>query len=199
MSAVLDALIEALRCLPGVGPKTAQRMAYHLLQHERESAFALSEALAQALTHLRHCQQCNAFSQEPLCRRCQDPARDSRCLCVVESPADLAAIEATQTFSGLYYVLMGRASPLEGIGARELGLERLVRRVQNGEVQEVIIATNFTSEGEATAHMIEMQLKHTGVALFRPSRGLPVGAELEHADSGTVAQAILERRKLSFL
>jgi recombination protein RecR len=198
VSRVLDALIQALRCLPGVGPKTAQRMAYHLLQHEREGALALSCALQHALDDLRHCQKCNAFSEARLCQRCEDTSRNPALLCVVESPADLAAIDATHTFSGFYYVLMGRASPLEGIGARELGLDRLVARVREGGVSEVIIATNFTSEGEATAHMIETCLQPTGVALFRPSRGLPVGAELEHADAGTVAQAILERRPVFF-
>lgn len=192
----LDALIEALRCLPGVGPKTAQRVAYHLLQRDQRGAAKLAGALQQALAVLRHCQLCNSFTEDTICRRCADPRYDRSLLCVVEMPADLAVIEQTHAYKGLYYVLMGRLSPLDGIGPRELGLDRLIARATDGEVKEVILATNFTNEGEATAHTIAGRLAVRGVRVSRLSRGVPVGGELEHVDAGTVAQALLDRRGL---
>lgn len=192
----LDALIEALRCLPGVGPKSAQRMAYHLLQRDQKGAARLATSLQSALAVLRHCELCNSFSEEAICRRCADPRHDRSLLCVVEMPADLAAIEQTRSYPGLYYVLMGRLSPLDGIGPRELGLERLITRATDGAVQEVILATNFTNEGEATAHMVSELLGARGVRVTRLSRGVPVGGELEHVDGGTVAQALHDRRQL---
>lgn len=192
----LDALIEALRCLPGVGPKSAQRMAYHLLQRDQRGAGKLAGALQNALAVLRHCEMCNSFTEDAVCRRCADPQHDRSLLCVVEMPADLAVIEQTHAYKGLYYVLMGRLSPLDGIGPRELGLERLIARATDGEVREVILATNFTNEGEATAHMISGLLGARGVSVSRLSRGVPVGGELEHVDAGTVAQALLDRRAL---
>lgn len=192
----LDALIEALRCLPGVGPKSAQRMAYHLLQRDQKGAARLATSLQSALAVLRHCELCNSFSEEAICRRCADPRHDRSLLCVVEMPADLAAIEQTRSYPGLYYVLMGRLSPLDGIGPRELGLELLITRATDGAVQEVILATNFTNEGEATAHMVSELLGARGVRVTRLSRGVPVGGELEHVDGGTVAQALHDRRQL---
>ncbi len=191
----LDELIAALRCLPGVGPRSAQRMAYHLLQRDRQGALHLAEALHGAATHIRHCSRCNNFSEQEVCALCASGKRDERQLCVVEMPADLLMMEQTQCYAGMYYVLMGRLSPLDGIGARELHLDRLVRRVQE-QPCEVILATNFTVEGDATAHYLATQLQSLGVKVSRIARGLPVGGELEQVDSGTLAQAMLERREL---
>lgn len=190
----LDQLIEALRALPGVGPKSAQRMAYHLLQRDQRGAARLARSLAHALEVLRHCERCNTFAEEAVCQRCANPQRDRSLLCVVEMPADLAMIEQTHSYNGLYYVLMGRLSPLDGIGPRELKLEKLIARATDGEVREVILATNFTNEGEATAHVIAELLTARGLRVSRLSRGVPVGGELEHTDAGTIAQALVERR-----
>lgn len=191
----LDALIEALRCLPGVGPKSAQRMAYHLLQHDRKGAQRLGDALGHALASIRHCRRCNTFAETEICERCASPRRDASLLCVVETPVDMNMMEQTSAYQGLYYVLMGRISPLDGIGARELRLEQLLARVGDGEVREVILATNYTNEGEATAHYITALLKPKGINVTRIARGVPVGGELEYVDSGTLAQALRERRE----
>ncbi len=190
----LDTLIEALRCLPGVGPKSAQRMAYHLLQRDQRGAARLAGALGRALEVLRHCERCNTFAEAPVCSRCTNDRRDAAQLCVVEMPADLAMIEQTQSYGGLYYVLMGRLSPLDGIGPRELSLDKLIARACDGAVREVILATNFTNEGEATAHLVASLLAARGLKVSRLSRGVPVGGELEHVDAGTIAQALIERR-----
>ena len=190
----LESLIEALRCLPGVGPKSAQRMAYHLLQRDRAGARRLGEAVLHALQAVRHCQRCNTFSEAEVCERCLSPRRDRSLLCVVETPVDMNMMEQTLSFQGLYYVLMGRISPLDGVGPRELGLERLMSRVLDGEVREVILATNYTNEGEATAHYITAMLKPKGITLTRIARGVTVGGELEYVDSGTLAQALRERK-----
>lgn len=190
----LEALIEALRCLPGVGPKSAQRMAYHLLQHDRQGAKRLGDAVLHALTSIRHCRRCNTFAEEEICERCASPRRDSSLLCVVETPVDMNMMEQTHAYQGLYYVLMGRISPLDGVGARELGLEQLLSRILDGVVREVILATNYTNEGEATAHYITAMLKPKGISVTRIARGVPVGGELEYVDSGTLAQALRERR-----
>lgn len=192
----LDELIESLRCLPGVGPKSAQRMAYHLLQRDQGGAGRLARALGHALEVLRHCEWCNSFTEEAVCQRCANPQRDASLLCVVEMPADLAIMEQTHAYSGLYYVLMGRLSPLDGIGPRELRLDKLLARAADPAVREVILATNFTNEGEATAHMLSELLAARGVSVSRLSRGVPVGGELEHTDIGTIAQALVERRSL---
>jgi recombination protein RecR len=189
----LEALIEALRCLPGVGPKSAQRMAYHLLQRDKPGALHLAQALDHAVESIRHCAKCNNFSEEEVCELCRSPKRDPGLLCVVEMPADLLMMEQAQCYRGMYFVLMGRLSPLDGIGARELHLDRLVKRALD-QPCEVILATNFTVEGEATAHYIATLLCAQGVKVSRIARGLPVGGELEHVDSGTLAQAVLERR-----
>jgi recombination protein RecR len=192
----LDELIAALRCLPGVGPKSAQRMAYHLLQRDRAGAMRLADALQLAAANIQHCSRCNNFSEQAVCSLCQSDKRDEGLLCVVEMPADLLMIEQTQCYRGMYYVLMGRLSPLDGIGAKELHLDRLVRRVQQHPC-EVILATNFTVEGDATAHYLATLLQSLGVKVSRIARGLPVGGELEQVDSGTLAQAVLERRELT--
>ncbi|MDR1423241.1 MAG: recombination mediator RecR [Azoarcus sp.] len=196
-SPILDELIAALRCLPGVGPRSAQRMAWHLLQRDRKGASRLTQALERSLAQLRHCERCNGFSEEDVCALCANPRRDASRLCVVETPADLAMIEQTQTYDGLYYVLMGRLSPLDGIGPRELGLDRLLARAGDGEVKEVILATNFTNEGEVTAHTLAALLSARALVVSRLSRGVPVGGELENTDIGTIAQALAERRALS--
>jgi len=190
----LDQLIEALRCLPGVGPKSAQRMAYHLLQRERVGAQRLADALAAALLYIHHCQRCNTFTEDEICDRCSSAKRDASLLCVVEMPVDLNMMEQTHAFNGLYYVLMGRLSPLDGIGPKELHLERLLERAVDGVVREVIMATNFTNEGEATAHYLSELLHARGLKVSRIARGLPVGGELEFTDAGTIAQALFERR-----
>lgn len=196
-SSGLAALIEALRCLPGVGPKSAQRMAYHLLQQDRRGAERLGEAVLHALRAVRHCVRCNTFSEQEVCERCASPRRDASLLCVVETPVDLNMMEQTLSFQGLYYVLMGRVSPLDGVGPRELGLERLMARALDGVVKEVVLATNYTNEGEATAHYISSMLKAKGITVTRIARGVPVGGELEYVDSGTLAQAFRERKSLT--
>src|SRR4051812_41231118 len=182
----LEELIEALRCLPGVGPKAAQRMAFHLLQRDKPGAQRLSAALAGAVRAIRRCAKCNSFTEEELCSLCSSQKRDPSLLCVVETPADLLMMEQTLAFQGLYFVLMGRLSPLDGIGPREIGLDVLQRRVGDGEVKEVIVATNFTNEGEATAHYIGELLKEKDIRVSRIARGIPVGGELEYVDTGTL-------------
>jgi recombination protein RecR len=193
--AILDELMASLRCLPGVGPKSAQRMAYHLLQRDKPGAQRLASALALALERIRHCERCNSFTEEPVCALCRSGRRDASLLCVVETPADLLMMEQAQCYDGLYFVLMGALSPLDGIGPREIHLDRLVRRAADGIVREAILATNFTVEGEATAHYVGELLRAKGLKVSRIARGLPVGGELEHVDSGTLAQAVLERRE----
>jgi len=190
----LEELIEALRCLPGVGPKSATRMAYHLLQRDHPGAKRLSAALGESLDRIRHCARCNTFTEAQVCELCTSPRRDASLLCVVESPADLLMMEQTQSYGGLYFVLMGRLSPLDGIGPREIHLDRLLKRANDGVVKEVILATNFTVEGEATAHYVSEMLAGKGLAVSRIARGLPVGGEIEHVDAGTLAQALIERR-----
>ena len=192
----LDELIEALRCLPGVGPKSAQRMAYHLLQRDQRGAARLGNALLHALEVLRHCARCNSFTEDEVCPRCANPRRDAALLCVVEMPADLAMIEQTQSYNGLYYVLMGRLSPLDGVGPRELRLDKLIARATEEGVREVILATNFTNEGEVTAHYLTEMLKSRAIRVSRIARGVPVGGELEFVDAGTLAQALRERKAL---
>jgi len=192
----LDALTRALRCLPGVGPKAAQRMALHLMQHDRDGARALGRALGHAADAIRHCERCNTFTEDTICALCRSPKRDPAQLCVVETPADLLMVEHTQAYQGLYFVLMGRLSPLDGIGPKEIRLDRLLKRATDGNVREVILATNFTNEGEATAHYIGELLSARGLKVSRLARGVPVGGELEYVDAGTLAQALRERRAL---
>ena len=190
----LDELIGALRCLPGVGPKSAQRMAYHLLQHDPRGAERLAAAIDAAMRNVHRCARCNNFTEQEVCDRCLSPKRDSSQLCIVEMPADLNSMEQSHAYNGLYYVLMGRLSPLDGVGPRELAFERLLARAGDGAVKEVILATNLTHEGEATAHYLSEILHARGVKVSRLARGLPIGSELEYSDAASVAQALLERR-----
>ena len=192
--ATLQSLIDALRRLPGVGVKSAQRMAFHLLQSDREAAQRLSTALQSALAGVRHCERCHTFTEAEVCTICLDPGRDARQLCVVESPADQAAVERTASYRGLYFVLMGRISPLDGIGASQIGAQRLLDRATDGVTDEVIIATNFTAEGEATAHVLTQALQACGLRVTRLARGVPIGSELEYVDLGTIAHALVDRR-----
>ena len=190
----LDFLTEALRRLPGIGPKSAQRIAYHLMQHDRDGAAMLGRALTESVERIHHCASCNTFTENEVCETCLDPERDAALLCVVETPADQLMIEQTLTYKGLYFVLMGRLSPLDGIGPRDIHLERLMQRATDGVVKEVVLATNFTNEGEATAHYISETLKARGLKVSRLARGVPVGGELEYVDAGTIARAMLDRR-----
>ena len=192
--APLDALVEALRRLPGVGVKSAQRMAFHLLQHDRQVATTLAQALSHAVQAVHHCSQCHTFTENELCDTCADPQRERSQLCVVETPADQSAIERTGTYRGLYFVLMGKLSPLDGIGPHDIGLAKLRERCSASDLREVILATNFTAEGEATAHVIAEMLKAMGLKVTRLARGVPAGSELEYVDLGTIAHALVDRR-----
>lgn len=194
LPAPLTALIDGLRVLPGVGPKSAARIAFHLLQRDRRGAAALANSLHSALEKLGHCTRCNSFSEADLCSLCANPRRDARQLCVVEMPVDLGRMEETLGYRGLYFVLMGRLSPLDGIGPRELGLDRLIQRALDGVTEEVILATNYTVEGEATAHYLGEIFKARGLKVTRIARGLPAGGELEHIDALTLAQAFVDRK-----
>jgi recombination protein RecR len=214
----LELLVQALRRLPGVGVKSAQRMAFHMLQHDREGALQLAQALQHAASNVKHCALCHTFTEDDVCPTCLDPRRDRSLLCVVESPADQAAMERTGAYKGLYFVLMGKLSPLDGVGPRDIGLQKLFDRIDalalqdesdepedsalaqataGGmpcEVHEVILATNFTAEGETTAHVIAQALKGRAVQVTRLARGVPVGSELEYVDLGTIAHALVDRR-----
>ena len=194
-SPLLDEMMKALQVLPGVGPKSAQRMAFTLLERERSGGLRLASLLNRALTEIGHCSHCRTFTENDRCEICANPKREENgLLCVVESPADVAAIEQTGQFSGRYFVLMGKLSPLDGIGPREIGVQKLIERATDGVVQEVILATNFTAEGEATAHVIGQALKSRGLNVTRLARGVPAGSELEYVDLGTIAHALVDRR-----
>ena len=190
----IESLIEALRRLPGVGVKSAQRMAFHLLQHDRDGAQRLAQALSQAMQGVRHCERCHTFTERIVCATCEDPARDARQLLVVETPADQAAMERSGSYRGLYFVLMGRLSPLDGIGIDDIGVHPLLQRAGDGRVQEVILATGFSAEGEATAHVLGQALKQRGLNVTRLARGVPAGSELEYVDLSTIAHALNDRR-----
>jgi recombination protein RecR len=190
----LQGLVDALRRLPGVGVKSAQRMAFHLLQHDREGAARLARALDQALQHMRHCRRCHTFTADEVCATCLDSGRDARLLCVVETPADQAALERSGSYRGLYFVLMGRIRPLDGVGVNDIGAEELLQRAGDGVVQEVILATGFTAEGEVTAHALATALRARGLKVTRLARGVPAGSELEYVDLGTIAHALQDRR-----
>jgi recombination protein RecR len=192
----LEQLIESLRCLPGVGPKSAQRMAYYLLQRDRKGASSLAMALDSALQVVDHCRLCNTFSEQPVCPLCESAQRDNSVLCIVEMPTDLMMLESTRAYSGMYFVLMGRLSPLDGVGPKEIHLDKLLKRAQDGIVQEVILATNYTVEGDATAHYVSELLRARGIKVSRIARGMPMGGEIEYVDTGTLAQAMLERRSV---
>lgn len=205
-SSALEGLTQAFRKLPGVGAKSAARMAFHLLQHDRPGALQIARALDHAVQSIGHCALCNTLTEQAVCVTCANPQRDTSKLCVVETPADQAALERTLAYRGLYFVLMGKLSPLDGVGPNDIGLQKLFDRVaprnDNGElvpavdreVQEVILATNFTAEGEATAHVIGQALKNRGMQVTRLARGVPVGSELEYVDLGTIAHALTDRR-----
>jgi recombination protein RecR len=192
--AALDGLIDALRRLPGVGLKSAQRMAFHLLQHDRDGARRLAQALAGAVERMRHCARCHTFTEAEICGTCLDARRDARLLCVVETPADQAALERSGSYRGLYFVLMGRLSPLDGIGAGDIGVAALLQRAGEGGVEEVILATGFSAEGELTAHALAQALRARGLKVTRLARGVPAGSELEYVDLGTIAYAMGDRR-----
>jgi recombination protein RecR len=205
-SNALEGLTEALRRLPGVGVKSAARMAFHLLQNDKPGAMQIAKAIEHAVLSVKHCALCNTLTEQDICNTCQNPQRDRSKLCVVETPADQAALERTLAYQGLYYVLMGKLSPLDGVGPHDIGLQTLFDRVlpRNAqgehlpvgqcEVKEVILATNFTAEGEATAHVISQALKSRGIQVTRLARGVPVGSELEYVDLGTIAHALVDRR-----
>ncbi len=190
---LLEQLVEALRVLPGVGAKGAQRMAYHLLERDREGAMRLAERLLEAVERIGHCEQCRDFSETPVCAICASPSRDRSLVCAVETPADRLAIEQATGYRGLYFVLQGRLSPLDGIGPRQIGLDVLAARLAGGEVRELIIATNPTVEGEATAHYLAQMARQAGVRPSRLAQGLPLGGELEYVDRGTLAHAFGSR------
>lgn len=190
----LSSLIEALRRLPGVGAKSAARMAFHLMQHDRDGAVLLARSLEGAVKAVKHCQRCHTFTESDVCNTCLDTSRDASKLCVVETPADQAALERTGAYKGYYFVLMGKISPLDGVGPKEIGAEKLIERATEPQVKEVILATNFTAEGEATAHIIGTLLKSRGLTVTRLSRGVPIGSELEYVDLGTIAHALEDRR-----
>ena len=190
----LNALIDALRRLPGVGVKSAQRMAFHLLQHDREGALKLARALTGAVAHVHHCKRCHTFSESDLCSVCSNAQRDASLLCVVETPADQAALERTGSYRGLYFVLMGRLSPLDGVGVRDIGVAELLERAADSAVQEVILALGFSAEGEATAHALGQALRARGGRVTRLARGVPAGSELEYVDLSTIAHAMSDRR-----
>ena len=197
MSNLLEQLIEALRVLPGVGPKSAQRMAYHVLERDREGGRRLAETLASAVEKIGHCARCRDFSETELCTLCASGSRDAHQLCAVESPADRMAIEQATGYRGLYFILQGRLSPLDGIGPRELGLDRLSQRLGEGEVQELIIATNPTVEGEATAHYLAQLARQHRVKPMRLAHGVPLGGELEYVDRGTLSHAFGSRSEMT--
>ncbi len=193
----LDALKQALRRLPGVGPKSAQRMAFHLLERDRDGARAIAAALTAAVSRVRHCELCNNFSEEALCPVCASPRRDTGTLCVVENPADLDAIELAGVYDGVYFVLMGHLAPLDGVGPDEIGVDKLMAVIEAKlPVREVILATNLTVEGEATADFIAELLRGRDIGVTRLARGVPVGGELEYMDHGTLAQAFEGRRQV---
>jgi recombination protein RecR len=192
----LSRLIEALRCLPGVGPKSAQRMAFHLLERERVGGRELAQAVTGAIDGLGHCRRCRMFAEGELCPICSSHQRDRSLLCVVESPADVVAVEQSASYRGCYFVLMGHLSPLDGIGPHEIGIEALERLLGEGEVAEVILATNPTVEGEATAHFLGEVIARHGLSASRIAHGVPVGGELEYVEGGTLAHAIAGRQRL---
>ncbi|PSB91921.1 recombination mediator RecR [Candidatus Pandoraea novymonadis] len=192
----LQTLVEALRALPGIGPKSAQRIAYHLLQSDRIGALRLGKALVYAAEQMKNCTRCNTFTEVGICETCLDPDRDATLLCIVETPVDQNRVEQTLTFKGFYFVLMGHLSPLDGVGPDEIYFEQLIRRATDGVVKEVVLATSFTNEGEATAYYLTQVLKSRGLEVSRLARGVPVGAELEYVDPETIARAVLDRRVL---
>lgn len=198
MTTLLDELTDALRCLPGVGPKSAQRMSYHLLQHSRDEGLHLAKCLTKAMENIKHCQRCNNFTELTLCDICTNENRDKQLLCIVESPNDLTTIEHTKTFTGCYFVLMGHLSPLDGIGPKEIGIPKLEQLIEQEAVSEVIFALNPSVESEATLHYISQLLTQKSIQLSQLARGIPLGGELEYLDINTIAQALKDRDKVHF-
>ena len=193
-SPLISRLVEALRCLPGVGPKSAQRMAFHLLERNRNAALDLARVIEEAVTAVGRCESCRTLSEHALCSICASPQRDSRMLCVVETPADMAAIDASTGYRGMFFVLMGHLSPLDGIGPAELGLDQFEQRLAGGGITEVILATSSTVEGEATAHYLAEMVRERSIRATRIAQGIPMGGELEYFDGGTLARAITARQ-----
>lgn len=193
---LVDRLMEALRCLPGVGPKSAQRIAFHLLERDREGARRLAEVMLEAVEKVGHCSQCRTFSESPICATCASDRRDRSLLCVVESPADVLSIEKSADYRGLYFILMGHLSPLDGVGPEDIGLDLLAKRLDAGEVREVILATGTTLEGEATAHYVSDMVHRRGLRATRIAYGVPLGGELEYVDGSTLSHAIASRREI---
>lgn len=196
LSPLIDKLIESLQVLPGVGPKSAQRMAYYLIERNQEGARRLSSVLSEAVERIGHCKQCRTLTEDECCSVCSNPARDESMLCIVESPSDVMLVNKVTGYKGLYFVLMGHLSPLDGIGPEELGLEQLAQRLDSGVVKELILATNPTVEGEATAHYISEMARKRGIRATRLAHGVPLGGELEYVDGGTLSQAFSDRRDL---
>lgn len=195
-SPALEQLIEALRCLPGVGPKSAQRMAFHLLERDRDGAVQLSTALKDAVEKIGHCSQCRTLSETEVCSICDNPSRDHSKICIVETPVDVMIVDKATGYKGVYFVLMGHLSPLDGIGPDELGLDELARRLDSGEIEELILATNPTVEGEATAHYIGEMARKRNIRATRIAHGVPLGGELEFVDGGTLSHAFTDRREI---
>jgi recombination protein RecR len=189
----IETLIKALCCLPGVGPKSAQRMAYYLLERARDDGLQLAEALHQALTKVNHCKYCRTLTETEICEICANPRRDPSLLCIVETPADVLAIEQTHSYKGLYFVLMGRLSPLDGIGPKEIGMDILQERLNQNNLTEIILATNSTTEGEATAHYVANLVADKNIKCTRIAHGIPMGGELEYLDGNTIARAFIGR------
>ncbi len=196
LSPLVTELVEALRVLPGVGPKSAQRMALHLLERQRAGGLRLADVLVRAMQEVRECRDCQSLTEQEVCYICASTTRDRSLICVVETPVDVLAVESAGSFRGLYFVLKGHLSPLDGIGPRELGIPKLLNRVREGEVRELILATNPTVEGEATAHYIREALRDTGVVVSRIAHGVPMGGELEFVDGNTLAHALAGRKAL---
>ncbi len=195
-SPLIQQLITSLRCLPGVGPKSAQRMAFHLLERDKDAALLLADSLKESVEQVGRCSQCRTLSEQTLCEICQSESRDKGLLCVLESPVDVLAIEQTGGYNGLYFVLSGHLSPIDGIGPEDLGIDQLLEQIQSSDIREIILATNPTVEGEATAHFIAAQVKQFDIKVSRIAHGVPVGGELEFVDGGTLAHALAGRRSL---
>lgn len=196
-SPLLERLIDTLRCLPGVGPKSAQRMALHLLERNRQGGRNLAEALADAMQCIGRCSNCRNFTEAEMCQLCLSPKRDQGLICVVETPADILAIESSGGFNGSYHVLMGHLSPIDGVGPEQIGVDHLLQRVSDGDVREVVLATGTTVEGEATAYFISEQLKAIGATVTRIAHGVPLGGDLEYIDGGTLAHAFSGRQRVN--
>ncbi|HRD70918.1 MAG TPA: recombination mediator RecR [Legionella sp.] len=193
----LNRLVDALRCLPGVGPKSAQRMVFHLLQFQRQRGLHLASCLEQAMNHINHCMRCNNYTEHTLCSLCQNPARDSKLLCVVESPADVAAIEQSHAFQGTYFVLMGKISPLDGLGPEDIGLPRLKKLIMEEGISEVILALSPSIEGQTTVHFIQQLLRGESINISQLAHGIPSGGELEFLDGNTIGSALRNRATIN--